>query len=149
MSATSVNRLFELTSEEVADLPELDLGLLQDLVRWAEGDNAKFKDVWEQNSYGHMSKNGVCQTAFCIAGQAVAQTGRKILWTLETYDVPMDDRTHYYASMTEDGDSISDLGAEIIGLAEDEASALFDGDNEIQDVRQIAQEICTRRGLVL
>lgn len=128
------------------DLPKLDLQLLRDLVFWAEGDDRKFKARWNQHEWATQERNGVCQTAYCIAGQAVAQAGIKIEYVL-SYE--HDGIKHMFAERTENGRWISDEAADILGLTEDEADDLFDGDNEFSDVKRVAEQICERRGLTL
>jgi hypothetical protein len=139
------------TEEPTQELPTLDIQLLRDLVFWAEGDNSKYQEIWEQHSWAHKTKNGVCQTAFCIAGQAVAQANIKLQWDeveeeiLETGET----KHHYYASFTEHGEFIDEVAAKLIGLTQEEAEELFEGENGIEEVRAVASSICASRGLTL
>lgn len=66
------------------ELPELNVDLLSDLVTWAWADEKKRTNLlkkfpgwgsWNQDVWAQEKRNGVCQTAFCIAGQAVMQSG--------------------------------------------------------------------------
>jgi hypothetical protein len=65
-------------------LPTLNVQLLADVVTWAVADEAhmdelreKYPDwgVWNQGTWATQVRNGVCQTSYCIAGQACVQVG--------------------------------------------------------------------------
>lgn len=154
------------------DLPALNVPLLKSLVTWAAADQAHLDDLaarfkeegwghWDQERWAKEVRNGHCQTAYCIAGQAAAQVG---------YAPVFDAVALPYLSEVENGDvyitgtcaprrfaglgptgmpvyepntdagtrQISDVGREAIGLSYDEANALFEGSNSLQDILAMA-----------
>lgn len=162
----------------------LNLPALQTLVSWAEGDEAlaaKF-GTWDQ---GHWAKallgegwgnevnestvfeetrNGVCQSAYCMAGQTVVQAGYRLIY--QTYGEHEDGKDVYsttdcvkqeYLGRGPDGrprfrdtgqvQSISSAAREVLGLDWREADYLFDGDNGIPDLKALINAMCVRRGL--
>lgn len=65
-------------------LPTLNVELLADVVTWAVADEKAINDLkakypdwgdWNQSTWATEVRNGVCQTSYCIAGQAVVQVG--------------------------------------------------------------------------
>lgn len=76
-------------------LPTLNVQLLADVVTWAVADEkaltdlqAKYPDwgVWNQGTWATQVRNGICQTSYCIAGQAATQVGYGLCVPL--YDDP-------------------------------------------------------------
>lgn len=66
-------------------LPTLNIDLLADLVNWAAADEDNTPEhpewgKWAQNLWGLEVRNGVCKTAYCIAGQASVQSGFQFAW---------------------------------------------------------------------
>lgn len=166
--------------------------LLADLIAWAEADedalrSGRFKGwgKWDQHFWAAADKtnerdilNGACQTAYCIAGQAVAQehyvmvlnerkyadpdgdgpyiTGYSGLfngWAAEscvpTEVVGKDERGRDIRLPIEDAIpiSIDSKAAEILGITDEEAEYLFDGDNDIGELKRIANTLCLSRDL--
>lgn len=165
------------------DLPVLNTELLSRLITWAvedaaahEGDEVAAQVLaeqfpewghWNQNVWGEERRNGVCDTAYCIAGQAVAQVGMGLV--LEANGVDDEGRTHYVASQCRprrfvgldehgkpryelsDGETqyIPNVAQEALGLTDDERVALFAGENTIEQVVSLAHLFARVRGVVL
>jgi hypothetical protein len=150
-------------------LPELNRDLLESTVRWAMGLDHRAKDPsWEQSTWGcigdetkifdNMEEN-ICGSFFCIAGKAVLDSGgAEILdlneeddypsaapfysWTvtkeyIEKFDVPTNSEAWWV------------VGAGVLGLTHTEASRLFAGDNDLEEVIRISENIATSRGMSL
>lgn len=65
-------------------LPTLNVQLLADVVTWAVADEKAMDELrekypewgaWNQGTWATQVRNGVCQTSYCIAGQACVQVG--------------------------------------------------------------------------
>lgn len=120
--------------------PTPDIPLLRKCVEWAEAEAAKpyalrewmqshyvvlseSDDSWEGSWMAHLrrAKSPECGTCFCIAGYADHVAGRDS----EYQDV-------------------HESAQELLGLTEDEGERLFDGGNDIKDVRREAEMIAAR-----
>lgn len=75
----------------------------------------------------------LCDTAYCIAGHAVAMT-EGIEWTKDGYGTPASGADWY------------DAGARALGIESWEAAALFDSGNDRTDVQAAAERIAARAG---
>ena len=177
----------------ITSLPTLNATLLFDLIRWAEHDDTIDKSwgTWDQSSWGWVkataltdgqvkeARNGACQTAYCMAGQAAHQAGYRLLYNegdritrdIEMFDGhhfdglsitasecvqqrPTDRRTPRGAVIWEDvpgatEEQISTVGAEVLGLTDEEAERFFEGDNDLPELRAMANRFCDDRGLPL
>lgn len=165
-------------------LPTLNLDLLKALVGWAKDDEVAMQDFiqkhgdklaqwgfegkWDQGYWGKQITNGVCETAYCIAGQAVIQAGyqfhyervedldaNRTLFTADwVYPVKQegtwkDGKPKYVADTSREGFYTPHLAQRALGLTNLEREYLFDGDNTIGDVVYIASQIADRRDLNL
>lgn len=166
-------------------LPALNINLLSQIVEWAIVDHedmdefvSKFGDwgSWDQTRWGKQIKNGVCQTACCIAGQVAVQSGFGFVLEKDFYEsraesdrrggdysvftasvarplikVGTDDKGNDKFALDDDKpvQLISEIGKTRLGLTSAEADVLFDGDNDITAVVYIATEIAKARGTSL
>jgi len=167
---------------------ELNTGLLFDLIQWAEADerfDAALWGAWDQSAWGWIiteqerkeRSNGSCQTAYCMAGQAVHQAGYRLDYDhgdALARNIDMRDGTRYvgpvavasecikqrptgqvnakgYAVMEDvpgaEKEQIGAVARETLGLDIDEADLFFEGSNEIEQLRQMANLFCASRGL--
>ncbi len=128
----------------------VNIPLLRKAVEWAEAEAAKPRELseWEQNWWSlspqvrqerlgwaeddpeyltaeekaAYAKAPECGTCYCIAGYVAAVSGAEVSgW------------------MTEG------VAADLLNLDDDQAGALFEGGNTIEDVRRIAEEIAGER----
>lgn len=167
------------------DLPELNTSLMRDLLIWAAQDEEFFARAdkylswgqWDQGIWGKELRNGVCQSSYCMAGQAVIQTG----WTLDYQKDPYANSYDNLVCFTAEscgplvhkidevtGDRVRDSKGKpvmvldrsrvqsiasraqlVLGLNEMEASWFFDGDNEICDLASMAILFADMRGVDL
>jgi len=144
-------------------LPVLNLSLLNNLIVWAWSDYTDHRDGpsighWNQGSWFRTTdpQQGTGQSSYCMAGQAVAQVGYKMVLRPNEYDysVPADPETGDYpiiewnayecVAQVFDGldsqgkptfkqigepVSISDTARRALGLTPGESEALFSGAN--------------------
>lgn len=124
---------------------------LDNLLEWAEAEHAKQlagkPSEWDQ---GHWAVDVArynawmgtnipvpvdCGTACCLAGKTVAWMGGKFL-------VNDEDGAASYAKMPS-GEivMVEALAEQTLGLTSAQADALFDGDNKIENVRYVVQQI--------
>lgn len=108
--------------------------------------------------------NGACQTAYCMAGQAVVQAGYKMI-----YDSPdlLDDNGLFASAdqcapteptgrfdrfgfpvmeVTDDRESISSVAQRILGLDMYQADQFFSGSNSIRDLKRYANQFAGQAG---
>ena len=167
------------------ELPELNVPLLYDLLKWAEGDEelaAKFRHwgAWDQGVWARIDlnemrdmdldardpeaievtrRNGVCQTAYCMAGQAVAQSDYRLIMddgsaTDCIKERPTDQKNARGFTIWEDVPNapqreIWSVAQEILGLTYVEQSQFFQGDNQLGRLRELANLFTDVRGLPL
>lgn len=108
--------------------------------------------------------NGACQTAFCMAGQAVSQAGYRLIFDDVDLEGMMltgtaeycvraeptgvrDNRGHMTYRDVGDPTNISSKAASILGLGHDEQQRFFSGSNTIDDLKEMANDFCADRGL--
>jgi hypothetical protein len=175
----------------VATLPTLNSTLLFDLVRWAEHD-AEFDHqiwgTWDQGAWGWVMadqiekayvRNGVCRTAYCMAGQAVHQAGYRLLFDANSQterEIEMADGRDFVGQVatandcikqydtgrkdskgfqiwedvaTAEPEPINQVAIDILGLTHEEADVFFEGSNEAYQLREMANWFCQSRGLPL
>lgn len=186
-------------------LPELDVEMIFKLIKWAEQDEkflADFADWgrWNQGVWGGLARdqaadilglevpffrltdqqmqelrNGHCQTAYCMAGQTVAQHGYRLIYdggaetlldgTTETVVVTGSSciKQEQVGTRTVAGreiptyrdvpgarpERISYLAAKLLGLTDDEADMFFSGSNGLDTLRKYANYFCHERNLPL
>jgi hypothetical protein len=165
----------------------LNLTALTTLIDWAEGSEAlaaRF-GTWDQGQWAQAilnpgvdasdeidtakvteeTRNGVCETAYCMAGQTVVQAGYRLIYRHYGYDE--DGKMQFNTSdcikqkwtgrrrangtpiMEDTGEvmAISTAAGQILGLDYDENNSFFDGDNDIDDLKHMVNAMCERRGL--
>lgn len=104
-------------------LEKPDIPRLYRLVDWAATEDAKpHSGEWDQNVY-------VCGTSRCVAGKTVLEEGGTD-WFGSTIRRPDGGRTF-----------IERWARKILGLNEDEAWALFDPKNTVDDLREVVADI--------
>lgn len=172
-------------------LPGLNVELLAELVTWAASDHIRGTDPekavelglakegdkrlgrWNQNEWSQAERNGTCQTAYCIAGAAVALDQDSLIVMSEYLPGRWSgghvvDRSQVSADLDvewghvwlkkgqcasdvfgDNYDYISERARHMIGLNSWEADSLFSGVNEIDDVISRAEGIARERGLSL
>lgn len=179
---------------------DLNLPAIRLLIEWAEGDEAlaAYFGTWDQQVWNEIkvsmsalqeagldgedepvteefvaeaTRNGVCNTAYCMAGQAVVQAGYRLAYTsddegstspaLGAYEVLSADYCERRVLLGYDANGrprweetgervyIANAGARILGLDSDEQGSFFDGDNGIEDLKFFVNKMCERRGLPL
>jgi hypothetical protein len=107
---------------------EFNNELLSRLVTWAAGDSLRYDDPeaaqalglikdaseprWQQSSWGEAQRNGVCQTAFCIAGHAVAMDNSLVMVMNVTNQAEVEGETitTYHTDRVVKIDALKDLG---------------------------------------
>lgn len=115
-------------------------------------------------------RNGVCETAFCMAGETVWQNEYRIVLDTDSVDAQWGMQRSASQCIKErptgrkdergfeiweivpgaEEESIYDVGARLLGLDEDEeAGPFFDGDNSVEDLREKANWIAERNNLPL
>lgn len=158
------------------NLPTLNVELLRDLVTWAYGDHVAAGESaeeypgwghWDQNVWATEARNGVCQTSYCIAGQAAMQVGMGLCLDHDWDDT--DGTEHYtavdcapktfvglddkgrprYVLDREHSRRIPDVAREALGLTDDEANTLFDGTNTLDIVVGLALAYARARNVDL
>lgn len=160
-------------------MSQLNTKLLTDLVNWAafsEFGNTQpipgFLGRWDQNHWAYQRRNGVCDTAYCMAGQAVVQSGKQIVydddnwyedqvggtltrWQSATWCSPPVDTgkktpkgvpIYTHNPDTETWVVISEAARLELGLTEDEADYLFNGDNELDRIIDLTAQITVDHG---
>jgi hypothetical protein len=93
-----------MTTNDTA-LPAPNIPMLTGLYEWAEkADGLVWRDAtlegipaWKQGDWARIRRNGVCETAFCIAGHAVSQSNYLFVVVKEegwdqTYDLDADEQ---------------------------------------------------------
>lgn len=182
-------------------LPELDVEMIFKLIKWAEQDETFLANLsewgfWNQGVWGAVAqhdaetvlgdavsahdigpdeeqqlRNGACQTAYCMAGQAVVQNGYRLVYQ-GADEVNLGDAWRAALTASEcirqeqagvsrtgrplwrDAPGavpmpISDTAQRLLGLTSDERYRFFDGDNELGQLKEYANGMCHRRGLPL
>lgn len=102
---------------------------------WFRKDEAKARAVQDLN-------DPMCGTTMCVAGKIVHDAG----WKPVYYEVHGEDFA--YADEAKKGDialPIHEIAAAELGLTEDEAHELFDGSNDAEHVRLIAEHLAGER----
>lgn len=108
-------------------------------------------------------RNGHCKTAYCMAGQAVVQAGYRLLYSIDYEEDGIASASHCVKQRQtgevnrlglpemEDVEGtqsyISDVARVILGLEYGEATAFFDGDNRVMDLKYLTNQFLDHRGL--
>jgi hypothetical protein len=164
-------------------LPKMNTDLLSKIVTWAYADHNQLNEFmndnfpgwgsWNQGAWAEEVRNGVCKTAFCIAGQVVSQSNFVLNLEFEDETIYDFDNDAYVPTGKKIGDaetctpgfvttnskgkavvvpdpeaepvSISLAASEILGLSGYEAEALFAGTNSISKVIYLAMSFARLR----
>jgi hypothetical protein len=121
------------------ELPAPNIPLLRKAVEWAEAEAAKphpQERLWDQSSYAQPSN---CGTAYCIAGYAVING-------VPGAEAEVNGWGDYYLRVNGEIAHWGTEGCEVLGLTYEEGDALFADDNDIQRVREVAEQIAARAG---
>lgn len=118
-------------------MPKPDVPLLRKVCEWAKSEDAKPDKTeceWLQDHYVAKGAryNRVCESVYCIAG-----------YTVETIDGPIERAPEGWAINTT---AVHHRARELLGLTLDEAGALFEASNTIEDVLRSAEQIAQRAG---
>lgn len=108
-----------------------NIPLLRKAVEWAEAEAAK--EDQEQSEWDQLYWRDVgfraCGTTYCIAGYVCEVSGEE--WT---------------SGVTTANGAVPRVAADLLGLGQDDAWALFDAENSIERVREVAERIAERAG---
>jgi phage gp46-like protein len=122
------------------ELPTPNIPLLRKAVEWAEAEAAKTDGtcMWNQVYWAQATE---CGTVFCIAGYTVTAALPNAVLARSRhfdsdYDLRIDGERAYWG----------DTAQALLGLTVDERYALFDGINDIERVREVAEQIAARAG---
>lgn len=180
---------------------DLNLPALTTLIRWAEGDEALAQrfGTWDQGVWSQVlvaesgldwdsasdkyadglsheevlekTRNGVCQTAYCMAGQTVVQAGYRLIYNFNEHEedddgtglgehvsletthctkqefLRFDERGKPVFRDTGETMEISEAAREILGMDHEESSRFFDGSNDIDDLKHMLNIFCQRRDM--
>jgi hypothetical protein len=152
------------------ELPALNVDLVSDILIWAAQDAGVLpkpirlfdgwgswnQSVWAEVDPDKIEQN-VCGTAFCMAGQAAVQTGHRFVYegdgTAErAYPAAFkglgEDGRPIYVPVGEP-ESVSTIGRKSLGIADFEADAFFNGDNEFGKIAALALGFARVRGVEL
>lgn len=103
--------------------------------RWVSYMDRKTKKVRRR-------KATMCTTSYCFAGHAIVQAGHDFRTMGLHDDLEIDGRhTSIYR--------VIDKARELLGLTQEEANALFEGDNTRRDVQDVCEQIWRRAGKTL
>lgn len=158
----------------MSELPKLNLDLLVQIIDWAEQSEQGYVKpgwgTWYQDEWGMANsadpvtlRNDLCQTAYCVAGQAAHQGGYRLIIIEDLMTRPMYSATscvlteptgkldskgrEIYADVGRPR-SIPAVGAEVLGLCDCEED-LFEGDNDLEDLKAMTNGLAASRGLPL
>lgn len=120
----------------------MDVPLLRKVVEWVEWQDALYEGKeWYQGTWFYQSffveETEWCDSAMCVAGKVATDAG----W------MPTMVASYYDSCVVKDGEKrlVWDVAAELLGLEQEVADTLFDGDNEAHDIRRIAEGIAGER----
>lgn len=122
-----------------------------------------------QERHVSLGRNGVCRTAYCMAGQTVAQANYRLVYNVDpqnpgvqrqliadlciaeeaTGEKDEKGRTIYRDVPGAQQREVREVGAEVLGLDDYEAALFFDGDNDLDKLQRMANLFCHARGLPL
>ncbi len=128
------------------NLPTANIPLLRKAVEWAEAEAAKTdgSSLWNQAAYAIATD---CGTAFCIAGWTVANFAEGV--TVQPYPTGYGEQPGELVSVVHpDGRPVAweREAQQLLGLTDAEAWDLFEVDNDIHRVRDLAEQIAARVG---
>lgn len=85
----------------------------------------------------NMQEVNVCRTSYCVAGRTVLDAGYGINGDGIVSSSPAD-------MPNKNGECVSDVARDLLGITEADAGALFAGNNTARRIRSICQEIAYR-----
>jgi hypothetical protein len=149
------------SNASIAD-PEVDAGWEDPLISDPDGD----QDIEDEDAKARQAiLRGVCGTSFCMAGQAAHQAGYRMVYAnhgsisrgvvrlsaeqcIKTEPTGFTDAKGF-PILRDVGQpvDISEIGAQVLGLDDDEAQELFGGDNTIGEIKGLVNRLCTDRDL--
>lgn len=159
---------------DYSDIPAMNVELMGDVLTWATADECAIQELkekfpewgeWKQGRWAEEARNGICQTSYCIAGQAAHQVGyMPILESVygnedRTILQATDCAPRKFAGLDEKGKPkfipdpeaparhISTVGREALGITSYEADALFSGENDLGTVVAMALGFARVRGV--
>lgn len=112
------------------------------------------------NAFADAIRSGECKTSYCQAGQRVHQAGYRLMLDGDNSAVncieqrPTGRKTALGAEEMEDVPgvrprSIEATARELMGITYAEAGVYFEGDNDVDRLKEIANWMCERRGIPL
>lgn len=129
--------------------PIPNLPLLRKVVDWAQAEAAKpdHECAWDQSVWKSLVERP-CGTAYCIAGYTAQISGG--VWSQDGHGElliaePGEEGTRKCCN-EEHVISPSQRAATLLGLTPNEAGDLFEAENGIADIREIADQIAARAG---
>lgn len=155
------------------EFPTVNVDLLRETIHWVEEEAAKpaperkwYQASWRVRNLADMlgifvdpndgTQKVNCGTACCVAGHAVTIAGAVWLDDETLLADDGDDRwslqEHTWVEETEDyvkGVDVSTRAERILGLTHDEARALFEGSNTVENIREVAGIVAERAGVTL
>lgn len=99
-----------------------------------------------RRSRGWQVMRAGCGTAYCVAGHVVAEAGDRFVSRVRGHESGLG-RSGY--CMAEDAGEVTTVGmraAELLGVNDDEAEALFSATNSYEEIVDVAREICENHG---
>ncbi len=126
---------YDITEDADPNIAELDA-----LLAWAETENDKqekgLPSEWDQGTWASRVSYLSCGSACCIAGKAVARQGGVFKFTEGVSYA-------YMAVMptSPEPQPIEDTARRILGITQSQADALFNSNNDIDDVRTCIAQI--------
>ena len=113
-------------------LPAPNLPELRKAMEWVEEQAALPEEdsQWFQGDYVRWGSSigRTCTSAYCVAGFVASQ------------------RLSHYEMIVMGPDAVDRLATEVLGLTQRERSALFNGSNDLREVRRVATAIAYRAG---
>lgn len=90
--------------------------------------------TWDQETWGtrNVRDGEVCNTRFCFAGWTCIEAGHEIVWVQHPWLIGVEIAKVRYAGRLED---ISYTAQKLLGLRQEQAERVFDGDNSLRELR--------------
>jgi len=147
-------------------LPKLNIAMIEEILVWTKATNrisvtkfitksadlGMFKGLkWNQNTWGHSLRDEQthepCGTACCIAGAAAILAGIADKPVKGYMQINPQTITGYNGETVKVSEqSWYDAGAAILGLTRDESIQLFNGDNNLTQVKRLVRSFAKARG---
>lgn len=115
------------------------------------------QSVWFKQIDGVAGAEPACGTFGCLAGNTILHSGEKLDWRFmpedtetwgydyltpdEVKELPETVEGHWTAEHTASGESAFDRGRELLGLTRHQADKLFEGDNTLDILWELAEEM--------